>query len=65
MLMQVAIVLSSSLNQAEDNAGDTAETNTDRIPFKTAHKYAADINTVSFVDKILAHAPINVNPVTI
>ena len=63
--MQVAIVLSSSLNQAEDNAGDTAEINTAKIPFKTAHKCAAVINIVSFVDKTLAHAPINVKPVTI
>ena len=65
MLMQVAIVLSSSLNQVEDNAGDTAETNTAKIPFKTAHKCAAVINIISFVVNTLAHAPTNVNPVTI
>ena len=65
MLMQVAVVLSFSLNHAEDNAGDTAETNTERMPLMTAHKCAPVMNTVSFVDKTLTHAPIKVNPVTI
>ena len=65
MLMQVAVVLSFSLNHAEDNAGDTAETNTERIPLMTAHKCAPVMNTVSLVDKTLTHAPIKVNPVTV
>ena len=64
ILMQVAVVLSFSLNHAEDNAGETAETNTERIPFITAHKCAPVMNTVSFVDKTLTHDPITVNPVT-
>ena len=62
--MQVAVVLSFSLNHAEDNAGETAETNTERIPFITAHRCAPVMNTVSFVDKTLTHAPMTVNPVT-
>ena len=65
MLMQVAVVLSFSLNHADDNAGDTAETNTERIPFITAQTCAPMMNTVSFVDKTLTHAPIKVNPVTV
>ena len=63
--MQVAVVLSFSLNHADDNAGDTAETNTERMPLMTAHKCAPVMNTVSFVDKTLTHVPIKVNPVTV
>ena len=65
ILMHVAVVLSFSLNHAEDIAGDNAETRTERIPFKTAHECAAVIKTISFVDRILIHAPIKARPVTI
>ena len=63
--MHVAVVLSFSLNHAEDIAGDNAETSTERIPFKTAHECAAVINTISFVDRTLIHAPTKARPVTI
>ena len=63
--MHVAVVLSFSLNHAEDIAGDNAETSTERIPFKIAHECAAVINTISLVDRTLIHAPIKARPVTI
>ena len=65
ILMHVAVVLSFSLNHAEDIAGDNAETSTERIPFKIAHECAAVINTISLVDRTLIHAPIKARPVTI
>ena len=65
ILMHVAVVLSFSLNHAEDIAGDNAETSTERIPFKTAHECAAVIKTISFVDRTLIHAPTKARPVTI
>ena len=63
--MHVAVVLSLPLNHAEDNAGDTAEINTERMPFRIAHKCAAVMKTVSFVDNTRIHAPSKVRPVAI
>ena len=62
--MQVAVVLSSCLNHADDKEGETAETNTPPIPFSIAHIFAVALNIVSSVDNVLRLAPNSIRQVT-
>ena len=62
--MHVAVVLSLSLNHAEDSAGDTAETNTPPIPFNIAQIYIVLETIVSSVENVRKLDPNNINPKT-